>query len=94
MITQLNLRHGIMVTFKRDPSIARAEATICICFVDDAMLDRCIGLDCLEVGSNLGWMKCPHGKVEWNDRCVKEKCLSDAFFLGESKANIFKFKHF
>ena len=50
MITQPNPRRGIMVTFKMDPSIAHIEATICICFVDGAMLDHRVGLDCLKVG--------------------------------------------
>ena len=50
MIIQPNQGCGIMVTFKMDPSIARTEATICICFVDGAMLDCHVGLDCLEVG--------------------------------------------
>ena len=50
MITQPKPGHGIMFTFKMDPSIARAEVTICICFVDAAMLDCCISLDCLKVG--------------------------------------------
>ena len=49
MITQPNPGRGIMVTFKMDPSIARAKATIYICFVDGAMLDRHVGLDCVEV---------------------------------------------
>ena len=50
MITQPNPGREIMATFKMDPSIIRAEATICICFVDGTMLDRRVGLDCLEVG--------------------------------------------
>ena len=49
MIMQPNLGRGIMITLKMDPSIAHAEATIFICFVDGAMLDRGVGLDCLEV---------------------------------------------
>ena len=47
MITQLNLRRGIMVTFKIVPYITRADATICICFFDGSVVD----LDCLEEGS-------------------------------------------
>ena len=39
-----------MVTFKMDPSKACAEATICICFVDGAMLDRLVSLDYLDAG--------------------------------------------
>jgi hypothetical protein len=50
MITHPNQGREIMVTFKMDPFIARAEVTICICFVDGVMLDRHISLDCLEVG--------------------------------------------
>ena len=48
MITYPNLGHGIMVTFKITLSIARANVTICICFVDGAMTDRLVDLDCLE----------------------------------------------
>ena len=54
MITQPNPGRGIMVTFKMDPSIARAEVTICIYFVDGVMLDCRVSLDCLEVGSKFG----------------------------------------
>ena len=56
MLTQPNPRHEIMVTFKMDPSIARAEATICICFVDGVMFDHHVSLDNLEIGleSRLG----------------------------------------
>jgi hypothetical protein len=45
-----------MGTFSMDPSIARTKATICICFVDGIKLDRCVSLDCLEIGyeSRLG----------------------------------------
>ena len=50
MITQPNPRRGIMVTFKMVPSIARADATICICFVDGAVADHLVDLDCLEEG--------------------------------------------
>ena len=50
IIMQLNSRHGIMVTFKIEPSIGRVDATLYICFVNDVMLDRQVGLDCLEVG--------------------------------------------
>ena len=33
-----------------DLFIACAEVTICICFIDGAMLDCRVGLDCLELG--------------------------------------------
>ena len=46
MITQPNPKHGIMVTFKMVPSIACADATICICFVDGVVADRLVDLDC------------------------------------------------
>jgi hypothetical protein len=36
------------VTLRMVPSIARADATICICFVDGAVADRLVVLDCLE----------------------------------------------
>ena len=39
-----------MVTFKMVPSIARANATIYICFVDGAVADRLVVLDFLEGG--------------------------------------------
>jgi len=48
MITQPNPGRRIMVTFNMAPSIARADATICICFVDGAVADRLVVLDCLE----------------------------------------------
>jgi hypothetical protein len=48
MITQPNSRCGIMVTLKMVMSIARADATICICFVNGAVADRLVVLDCLE----------------------------------------------
>jgi hypothetical protein len=48
-ITQPNLGRGIMVTF-----IARADVTICICFVDSAVTDRLVVLDYLEEGYESG----------------------------------------
>ena len=48
MITQPNPRRGIMVIFNKVPFIACADATICICFVDGAVADRFVVLDCLE----------------------------------------------
>ena len=54
MITQPNPRPRIMVTFIMVPSIARADATICICFVDGAVADRLVVLDCLEEGYESG----------------------------------------
>ena len=50
MITQPNPGHEIMVTFNMVPSIVCVDATICICFVDGAMADRLVVLDCLEEG--------------------------------------------
>jgi hypothetical protein len=46
--THPNLGRGIMVTFKMVSSIARVDATICICFVDGTVADRMVVLDCLE----------------------------------------------
>ena len=40
MITQPNPGRGIMVTFNMVASIARADATICNCFVDGAVANR------------------------------------------------------
>jgi hypothetical protein len=54
MITQPNPERGIMVTFKMVPSIARADATIYIYFVDGAVADRLVVLDCLEEGYESG----------------------------------------
>ena len=50
MITQPNLGRGITVTFKMVMSIACANATICIGFIDGAVADRLVDLDCLEEG--------------------------------------------
>ena len=50
MITQPNLGCVIMVTIKMIASIARADATMCIFFVDGAIADRLIDFDCLEEG--------------------------------------------
>ena len=55
MSTQPNLRRGIIVTFKMVPSIARVDATICICFVEDAVTERLVALDCLDEGKSQGW---------------------------------------
>ena len=46
--TQPNPRRGIIVTFKMVPSIARAYATISICFVEGAVAERLVALDCLD----------------------------------------------
>jgi hypothetical protein len=48
MITQPNLGREFIVTFNMVPSIARADATICICFVDGVVADRLVVLICLE----------------------------------------------
>ena len=48
MSTQLNPGRGIIVIFRMVPSIARADVTICIYFVDGAVLDRLVVLDCME----------------------------------------------
>ena len=48
MVMQSNYEHGIMVIFKMALSIARANATICICFVDDAMSNHLVNFDFLE----------------------------------------------
>jgi hypothetical protein len=50
MITQPNPGCGIMVTFKMVMSIARADATIFICFVDGVVADRLVDLECMEEG--------------------------------------------
>ena len=52
--TKPNPWRGIIVTFRMVPSIARADTTICICFVDGAVVDRLIVLDCLEEGYESG----------------------------------------
>jgi hypothetical protein len=48
MITQPNPGREIMVTFNMVSSIARADATIFICFVDGAVANRLIVLDYLQ----------------------------------------------
>jgi hypothetical protein len=52
--TQPNPRRGIMVTFEIVSSIARADATICICFIDGAVANRLVVLDCREEGYESG----------------------------------------
>ena len=54
MIMQPNPGREIMMTFNMVPSIARVDATICICFVDRAVADRLVVLDCLEEGYEFG----------------------------------------
>ena len=54
MIMQPNPGRGIMITFNMLLSIARADATICICFVDGVVADRLVVLDCLEKGYESG----------------------------------------
>jgi hypothetical protein len=53
MITQPNPGRGIIVTFNMVSSIARANATICICFVDDLVANRLVVLD------YLSWLEQP-----------------------------------
>jgi hypothetical protein len=48
MIMQPKPGREIIVTFKIVPSISRADATICIYFVHDAVTDRLVDLDYLE----------------------------------------------
>ena len=48
MITQPNPWREIMVTLSMVASMARADSTICICFVDGAVADRLVILDCLK----------------------------------------------
>jgi hypothetical protein len=48
--TQPNPERGIIATFKIVSSIARADATICICFVDGSVADRIVDLNCLDEG--------------------------------------------
>jgi hypothetical protein len=50
MITQQNPRRGIIVISNMIMSIARADATTCICFVDDIVADCLVVLDCQEEG--------------------------------------------
>jgi hypothetical protein len=57
MITQSYPRRAIMLTFNMVLSIARTDATICICFVDDAVADCLVVLDCLEEGYESGLAK-------------------------------------
>jgi hypothetical protein len=48
MITQPNSGCGNMVNFNMIPFIACVDAAICICFVNGAVADRLVVLDCLE----------------------------------------------
>jgi hypothetical protein len=59
--TQPNPGREIIVTLRMVPSIARANATIYICFVDGAVADRLVVLDYLEEGyeSGLAGMSTP-----------------------------------
>ena len=50
MTTQPNLVCEMMVQFKMVMSIARADATIRICFVNDAVADRLIELAYMDKG--------------------------------------------
>jgi hypothetical protein len=52
--TQPNPVRGIIVTLIMVPSIARANGRICIYFVDGAVVDRLVVLDCLEEGYESG----------------------------------------
>jgi hypothetical protein len=52
--TQPNPGRGIIMTFRMVPSIARADVTICICFVDGGVADHLVVLDCLEEGYEFG----------------------------------------
>jgi hypothetical protein len=47
---QTNRGREIIVIFRIVPSIARADVTISICFVDGAVVDRLLALDCQEEG--------------------------------------------
>ena len=46
-----------MVTFKMVPSIAHANVTICISFVDDTVPNYCVDLNFLEAGQEFGLAK-------------------------------------
>ena len=48
MIMQPNPGRDTMVTFNMVATMARADATIYICFVDGAVVDRFVVLDCVE----------------------------------------------
>ena len=50
-----------------------------------------LGLPRSRIRVRFGWNVLT-GEVKWRSKCVKEANWSDAFFLEESKANIFKSK--
>jgi hypothetical protein len=52
--TQPNSGREIIVTFNMVPSIARADATICICLGDGVVADCLVVLDYLEEGYESG----------------------------------------
>ena len=70
-----------MVTFKIVPSIARADATICICFADGAVADRLVVLDCLEEGyeSGLAEMSTPERSSGRLDVLKRRVCVMRSF---------------
>ena len=91
MITQPNPRRGIMVTFNMIASMARADATICICFVDGAVADRLVVLDCLEKKIRVWVCWNVHSReVKGKSRCIEEASGRDALFFRELKSAILK----
>jgi hypothetical protein len=82
IITQPNSGHEIMMTFKMVPSIARTDATICICFVDGAVVDHLVVLDCMEEGYEYGLIRTSIPE--------RSRGRDDAFFFRKLKADILK----
>ena len=70
--TQPNPRRGIIVTFRIVPSIAHVDATICICFIDGAVTDRLVVLDCLDEGFGLAGTSTPE-RSKWGAEVLKRR---------------------
>lgn len=92
MVMQPNLGHGIMVTFKMALSTAHANATICICFVDDAMSDHLIDLDFLSTTLKSGLVGTSTLERLRRESKVMTRRVGICIFLRELKAGIFKLK--
>ena len=90
MITQPNPGRAIMVTFNTVLSIFCADATICNYFVDGAVENRLVILDCMEEDKFMGWLECPLLRSQGDEpMCWKGEWALCVYFE-ELKANILK----
>jgi hypothetical protein len=91
MITQPNRGRGIMMTSNMVPSIANTDATICICFVDGAVADPLVVLDCLEEGYDFGLAGTSiAGRSSGGADVLKRRVGVVHFFYRELKTDILK----